>query len=164
MRNRLRFQLRTALPPNALRTVFGTIARLDARSFREMVNVRWFADTLRARFQFHFHRPFSLRPIPEVGVHYRRPRRSGCPLIMIVSPYCVYPPTHGGARRIHELIHRLAEKFDIILLSDESEHYSSASLEYFQKCHLVCLVRGRKAHPDFGRINRILTHSNRTLA
>jgi len=164
MRNRLRFQLRTALPPNALRTVFGTIARLDARSFREMVNVRWFADTLRSRFQSHFHRPFSLRPIPEVGVHYRRPRRSGCPLIMIVSPYCVYPPTHGGARRIHELIHRLAEKFDIILLSDESEHYSSASLEYFWKCHLVCLVRGRKAHPDFGRINRILTHSNRTLA
>src|SRR5207247_11422867 len=65
MRNRLRFQLRTALPPNALRTVFGTIARLDARSFRDMVTVRCFADTLRSIFQSRFDRLFRLLPSRE---------------------------------------------------------------------------------------------------
>ena len=163
-RNRLQFQLRMALPSNSLRTVFGTIARLDAKSFREMVNIAGFTNTLGSRLRSHFDPPFNLHHIPGVGVYYRRPRRTGSPLIMIVSPYCVYPPAHGGARRIHELIDRLAGEFDIILLSDESEHYSNASFKYFQKCHLVSLVRGRKARPDYGRINRILSHSNRTLA
>jgi GT2 family glycosyltransferase len=164
-RNRLRFQLRTGLPAKSLRTVFGSIARLDATSFREMLNGTCVVDTLHARLRCHFDRAFSLQPIPGVGIHYRRPRRRGKRLIMIVSPYCVYPPAHGGARRIHELIDRLASEFDIILLSDEAEHYSNASFKYFQKCHLVCLVRGRKAGPDRGgRIGRILSHSNRLLA
>ncbi len=163
-RNRLRFQLRMALPSNALRTVFGTIARLDAKSFREMVTVSGLMNTLGSRLCCHFDPPYDLHHIPGLGVYYRRPRRPGSPLIMIVSPYCVYPPAHGGARRIHELIDRLSAKFDIILLSDESEHYSNASFKYFQKCHLVSLVRGRKARPDYDRINRILSHSNPTLA
>jgi GT2 family glycosyltransferase/glycosyltransferase involved in cell wall biosynthesis len=164
-RNRLRFQLRTGLPPDALRTVFGTIARLDARSFREILSVGCVVDTLRSRFKGCFDPPFKLQPVRENEYHYGRPRTPGKPLVMIVSPYCVYPPKHGGARRIHELIERLAQDFDMILLSDESENYSKESFRYFRKFHLVCLVSGRRAHPDRdGRIDRILSHSHRVLA
>ena len=162
-RNRLRFQLRTALPPNALRTVFGTIARLDAKSFREMLNVACVVDTLRSRYKRYFDPPFSLQPIPGINIHYGRPRTPSIPLVIVVSPYHVYPPAHGGARRIHELIERLARNFDIILLSDELENYSVESLKYFQNCHLVCLVSG-KVHPDRDdRISRILSHSHPAL-
>jgi GT2 family glycosyltransferase/glycosyltransferase involved in cell wall biosynthesis len=164
-RNRLRFQLRTGLPPKSLKTVFGTIARLDATSFKEMLSARRIPCTLLSRFRSHVDPPFLLEPIQGRDVHYGRPRRQGTPLIMIVSPYCVYPPAHGGARRIHEFIGRLAHEFDIILLSDESEHYSDASLKYFETCHRVCLVGDRRASPDRdGRIDRILTHSHPVLA
>jgi len=163
-RNRLRFQLRMALPPHATRTVFGTIARLDATSFREMLNAACVVDTLRSRYRCYFDPPFGLGPIPGIDIHYGRPRTPGNPLVMIASPYCVYLPVHGGARRIHELIERLAEDFDIILLSDEPEKYSNASFRYFQSCHLICLVSGRKASDSHGRIDRILCHSDPALA
>ncbi|HYR89439.1 MAG TPA: glycosyltransferase [Terriglobia bacterium] len=164
-RNRLRFQLRTGLPPNVLRTVFGSIARLDARSFREMLNASCVVETLRSRFRCYFDPPFSLQSLPGLGVRYCRPRRPGAPLVLIASPYCVYPPAHGGARRMHELIERLSQDFDIILLSDESEHYSNASFKYFEKCHLVSLISGRQASADpYGRIARIITHSHPVLA
>jgi GT2 family glycosyltransferase len=164
-RNRLRFQLRTALPPGSLRTVFGSIARLDWTSFFEMLSSTNVMDTLQSRFRCYFEPPLKLETIPQTGIHYRgRCRRPGIPLILIVSPYCIYPPAHGGARRIHELIDRLAQEFDIVLLSDEAENYSDASLKYFEKCHQVCLMGGRKAPDHDGRIERILAHSHTALA
>src|SRR5207244_12168944 len=139
-------------------------ARLEAQAFQEMLKPACMLDTLRAQLKYHFDLPNRLEGIPDIDAYYGRPRAPGKPLILIASPYCVYPPAHGGARRIHQLIERLSGEFDIILLSDESEHYSNASFKYFQKCHLVSLVRGRNARPDYGRINRILSHSNLTLA
>jgi GT2 family glycosyltransferase/glycosyltransferase involved in cell wall biosynthesis len=164
-RNALRFQLRTAFVPGFLRTVFGTIARLDGVSYGEMLNSACVLRTLRARFRSYLDPLFKHRLITPFDMYYGRPRTPEKPLVLIVSPYAVYPPAHGGARRIHELIDRLADGFDIILLSDEAENYSAASLKYFRKCHAVCLVGGRKANPDRdGRIDRILTHSHSTLA
>jgi GT2 family glycosyltransferase/glycosyltransferase involved in cell wall biosynthesis len=163
-RNRLRFQLRTALPPDALRTIFGSIARLDRQSFWEMLYPSAVVDTLRSRFRSCFDPDFRLQPIPGVEVHYGRPRTPGTPLVLLVSPYCVYPPAHGGARRIHELIARLAQDFDIILLSDEPENYSGESFKYFCNCHLVCLVSGRTLPARDTRIDRILAHSHAALA
>ncbi len=157
-RNRLRFQLRTALPPDARRTIFGSIARLDEESFRSMLQVTSIAANLSARLHSYCDPPFELGPAG-FEIHYGRPRRPEKPLIMIASPYCVYPPAHGGARRIHELVRRLALDFDIVLVSDESEHYSTGSVKYFQTCHAVYLLSGRKPRPGFdGRIDRILTH------
>jgi GT2 family glycosyltransferase/glycosyltransferase involved in cell wall biosynthesis len=164
-RNRLRFQLRTALPPGSLRTVFGSIARLDDTSFWEMLNPASAMDTLRSRFRCYFEPRLKLETILQTGIYYSgRCRRPGMPLILIVSPYCIYPPAHGGARRIHELIDRLAQEFDIVLLSDEAENYSDASLKYFEKCHQACLIGGRRAPDHDGRIERILAHSHTALA
>jgi hypothetical protein len=115
-RTHLLFQLRTALPPNAanvLRTVFGAIARLDVDSYREMLDGSRVWDALVSRFNCYFEPPFQLQPIPGIDIHYGRPRRPGTPLLVIASPYCVYPPAHGVARRIHELVERLSENFDM---------------------------------------------------
>jgi GT2 family glycosyltransferase len=163
-RNGLRFQLRMALPPKSLKTIFGTIARLDADSFREMLDPPSMFDTLRARFKYHFNPSFTLEPLPDIDTHYGRPRTPGKPLILVASPYCVYPPAHGGARRIHELIERLSATFDIILLSDEGENYSAESIKYFRACHLVCLLSGRKFPAHDTRIERILSHSHAAFA
>jgi len=163
-RNGLRFQLRMALPPDGLRTIFGTIARLDAESFQEMLKPTCMLDTLRSRLKYHFDLPYRPEGIPDVDAHYGRPRNPGKPLILIASPYCVYPPAHGGARRIHQLIERLSHTFDIMLLSDEAENYSAESFKYFQACHLVCLVSGRTAPVRDARIDRILCHSHAAFA
>ncbi len=164
-RNRLRFQLRTALLPDSLRTVFGSIARLDGKSFMEMLSPACVMAALQSRFNCYFYPALQLETIFETSIYNGgRRRRFGMPLILIVSPYCIYPPAHGGARRIHELIERITLDFDIVLLSDEAESYSDASLKYFEKCHLVCLVGGRKAPVHNDRIERILTHSHPALA
>jgi len=135
-RNRLRFQLRTGLPPKVLRTVFGSIARFDARSFREVWNAASVVDTLWSRFRCYFDPPFSPQPSPDLAF-ITAGQEDRARFGHDASPYCVYPPAHGGARRMHELIERLSQDFDIILLSDEAENYSDASFKYFQKCHLA---------------------------
>jgi glycosyltransferase involved in cell wall biosynthesis len=121
-------------------------------------------DTLQARFRTYFDPPLRLEEIPVSGVQHCGRRRPGFPLILIVSPYCVYPPAHGGARRIHELIERCAREFDIILLSDEAENYTEASFKYFKSCHIVSLVGGREAPKTDHRIERIQAHSHAALA
>ena len=134
-------------------------------SFREMLGPSCIAGILGSRFRGYFDPLFGYRLNPACNMYYGRPRTPGRPLVLIVSPYAVYPPAHGGARRIHELISRLSSEFDIVLLSDEMENYSTESLKYFRNCHAVCLVGGRKADPARdGRIDRILSHSHAALA
>lgn len=55
--------------------------------------------------------------------HQRRPhpqRWRDLPRILIVSPFAVLPPAHGGARRIVELARASAEHLDLLLLHDEA--------------------------------------------
>jgi GT2 family glycosyltransferase/glycosyltransferase involved in cell wall biosynthesis len=164
-RNRLRFQLRTGLPSDGLNTIFGSIARLDRRSYREMLQPYGMASTLWARLRCYLDPPISLESLQEANAHYGRPRRPGAPLVVIVSPYCIYPPAHGGARRIHALIEKISAEFDVVLLSDEAENYSEQSRKYFEACHKVCLIGGRVAPPKLhGRIARIHVHSRAAMA
>jgi GT2 family glycosyltransferase len=56
--------------------------------------------------------------------HQRHPHpqrwRAGHPRVLLVSPFAVLPPAHGGARRIVELARTSAEAIDWILLHDEA--------------------------------------------
>lgn len=47
-------------------------------------------------------------------------RRSGRPSAVLISPFAILPPTHGGARRILELARACSESVDWILLQDEA--------------------------------------------
>lgn len=52
--------------------------------------------------------------------HPQAPRwRTGLPRVLVVSPFAVLPPAHGGARRIVELARASAALLDCALLHDE---------------------------------------------
>ena len=91
------------------------------------------------------------------------------PVVVVVSPYAVYPPLHGGAIRIYQLLRRLAADFHIILLSDEAAAYPAAAVSFFRELSEVHLVSGRlELATQIGatgqdRINRIKIHSNEAL-
>lgn len=73
-----------------------------------------------------------------------RPRR-GRLKVLAVAPYCPYPPTHGGAVRMWELLTRLAARHEVHLaamIEREAEFAHRAVLEkHFPRVHLH--LRGR---------------------
>ena len=85
---------------------------------------------------------YRLRPFEVTGVSTR-------PRLLIVSPFAVYPPRHGGARRIAGLIAHLRHDFDTILISDEASLHDGRSLAGFDGLCAVHLVsRIDDAHDD----------------
>ncbi len=48
-----------------------------------------------------------------------RPWREGAPRVAVLSPYCTYPLSHGGAVRLHNLLREAANEFDIALFAFE---------------------------------------------
>jgi GT2 family glycosyltransferase len=94
---------------------------------------------------------------------YSRPAiRDGRPLILLVVPFNILPPRHGGARRIWHLCVALKDQFRFMLLSDEGGSYdviSAANISPFESVHLIA---GRP-NGAMGRIDRIRTHSHARL-
>ena len=86
------------------------------------------------------------------------------PLIVVVTPYAVYPPAHGGARRLHGILETLSDRFDIVLLSDENILYTNKSSKYFASLASVHLTGGRRENNSISRIDRIVNHSHPVLA
>ena len=77
---------------------------------------------------------FSYRLKPFDSAPSQRPR------MLIVTPFAVYPPRHGGARRIAGLLAHLRRDFDVILLSDEAALYDGRSLAGFDGLCAVHLI------------------------
>jgi GT2 family glycosyltransferase len=70
-----------------------------------------------------------------------RPAR---PRVLLVTPFAIFPPRHGGARRIAELVRALRETFDIVVVSDEASLYDARSLSSMDGLFALHLVeRGR---------------------
>lgn len=79
-----------------------------------------------------------------VDHYYPQPRpRAGKPRVLLVTPFALFPPAHGGARRVAELTRRLADQVDLILLSDERSLYGPESEAYLAPFRAVHLVEGR---------------------
>lgn len=91
-----------------------------------------------------------------------RPRRADRPLVMVVSPYRVLPPRHGGAQRIWRLCDALQDRYRFMLLSDEGAAHGAAALRRLGPFDSVCLVEGRPDAGD-GRIERVRSHSHSGL-
>lgn len=94
---------------------------------------------------------------------YSRPAiRDGRPLVLIVTPFNILPPRHGGARRIWHLCDALKDRWRFMLLSDEGGSYgaiSRASIGPFESVHLI----SGRPNGGIGRINRIESHSHARL-
>jgi len=82
--------------------------------------------------------------------------------VILVSPFALYPPAHGGAVRLHHLISVLSDRFRFVILSDEGDVYDCQSWKYCQRLGSLHLVTGRRefADPVQRRIPRILSHSH----
>ncbi|TLY48981.1 MAG: glycosyltransferase [Gammaproteobacteria bacterium] len=65
------------------------------------------------------------------------------PRVLLVSPFALFPPSHGGARRVAELVMRLSDRIDFILLSDERSLYSIKSEPWLRHVLATHLVEGR---------------------
>lgn len=89
------------------------------------------------------------------------------PTILCVSPYAIYPPGHGGARRMYELYRRLAQKWNVIVLSDEGNSYDSLPEPWAgRRPSAFFTVRGRTEKPEQQncRRGRIISHSRPGLS
>ncbi|MFO1316448.1 MAG: glycosyltransferase [Burkholderiales bacterium] len=69
--------------------------------------------------------------------------------LLVVSPFAVLPPRHGGARRVAELMRGLTPDFDVVLVTDEASLYDARSFAGFDGLAAVDLVQRREhAAPD----------------
>jgi len=65
------------------------------------------------------------------------------PRVLLVSPFALFPPAHGGARRIAELVSRLSDRVDFFLLGDERSLYTPDPTPWLRKVRATRLVEGR---------------------
>ena len=63
------------------------------------------------------------------------------PRLLVVTPFAVFPPRHGGARRVAELLRGMRNDFDIALVTDEAALYDAHSFAYFSGLCAVHLVQ-----------------------
>ena len=78
---------------------------------------------------------------------YRLRRADGVsqrPRVLVVTPFAVYPPRHGGGRRVAELLAQLRADYDIILVSDEATLYDARSFTHFDGLYAVHLLQRRE--------------------
>jgi len=111
--------------------------------------------------------PFHRFPVRHVNNKYylEPPTESTKPDVIVVSPFVVFPPAHGGAIRMLHLMKALGQEYRVHLISDEGDTYSSESAKYHDFLASLHLVGGRKekagAHEN--RIDRIQSHSHTIL-
>lgn len=84
------------------------------------------------------------------------------PVVLLVSPYCLFPPAHGGAVRVARLLQELSQSYHFVLLTDEGEAYTQASRAYYSLLAAVHPVSGRRetSTAKWPRIARVRSHSH----
>ncbi len=60
--------------------------------------------------------------------------------VLFVAPFSVFPPRHGGARRVAELVRGALAGDDVLLVSDEASLYDARSFASFDGLAGVHLV------------------------
>jgi len=147
-RNALLFDLRHAWTGRRAATLLRAIALLDARSraelggiglARRVLHVR--LATLRARQRGLRFETLTLdRWYDANRLLAAQPRR---PRVLLVAPFALFPPAHGGARRVAELVARLRDRVDYFLLGDEGSLYGAAAEPWFDGVPAARLIEGR---------------------
>jgi GT2 family glycosyltransferase/glycosyltransferase involved in cell wall biosynthesis len=166
-RNGVQFELRNMLDTTSPRVTVQRIRGMDRTTQLELSCLRNCAGLFVARIQA------SLAPFRDVPLQYVRrkfystpfSRRKADRTVVLVSPFAIYPPSHGGSVRMVNLIRELCQVFNVIILSDEEHLYDADHAEFFSPLDSVHLVGGRiENRTDRGRrIARIRSHSHRTM-
>jgi len=89
--------------------------------------------------------------------------RDGNPRVLLVSPFAVIPPAHGGARRVLELARASAERIDWVLLHDEASQAAPASAWHDAPFRQIHPIGGRPPHSD-DPLDSLHAHAHAALA
>jgi len=179
-RNRVLFDARNRATPFGVEWLMNRICDLDYRTQREMAAATVALETFRRR-----RRTVASAPSPPcladpkdvavqlapVSFSYRlRAFESTSPAtrsrLLLVTPFAVYPPRHGGARRIAGLLSRLRGDYDIILVSDEAALYEGRSFAGFDglcAVHLVWRVEDAREDTAATLERRMESHGHQAL-
>ena len=161
-RNRILFDARNAITGHGAEWLMARVCGLSYESQRGLARLRLAAGVLRHRWRARRGRrlaspptlpepqnwateltpsySYALRGTPRAtaGVTARATSR---PRVLFVSPFCVFPPRHGGARRIDGLLRELRRDFDIVLVTDEAALYDARSFAFFDGLHAAHFVQ-----------------------
>jgi len=178
-RNRCLFDARNRATRFGVGWLMNRVCDLDYRSQREMSDAGTANGVLR-------HRTAAVRadaPSPPVLLH---PDRAAVELppssfsyrlrpasatrerlrLLIVTPFALFPPRHGGARRIAGLLAHLKHDLDIVLVSDEASLYDARSFAWFGGLcgvHLVQRIESSASGTDAGLGQRLRSHAHAAL-
>ena len=151
-RNRWLFEARLGIGRVEIAALMQRLCALPYRSQRELARLAQAVGVLRERV----HARRAPQPLPPpaladasggiVAHAYSYRMRStdaqvaGRPRLLLVTPFAIYPPRHGGARRVAALIDELCAAYDIVLVSDEASLYDARSFASFGNLHALHLV------------------------
>lgn len=159
-RNGLLFDLRTRADAAPVLRAAGTGAW---ESLKELAGPKRLGGIARARAGRR-RKPFAAVDLAHTPAKaYARPDGADSrPTVLIVTPYRILPPRHGGARRIRGLCEALKERWRFVLLSDEADAHGPEAWRDLGPFDAVHLAGGR---PDggTGRTARIASHSHPAL-
>ena len=179
-RNRLLFDARHDASGFGVPWLMDRICGLPYASQRELATLRQAAGVFRHR-RARARPPQPAAPAAAVatvgrGRHDRQlvvqlsPARAGCdaprPRVLVVTPFAVFPPRHGGGRRVAELVRGLVPDFDIALVTDEASLYDARSFADFDglcAIHLVQRTESAQAEPPAALGARMRTHCHPAL-
>jgi glycosyltransferase involved in cell wall biosynthesis len=150
-RNALLFDLRHAWSGRRAGALLRAVAAADARSRAELSRFGVARRVFRARLATLRARQRGLRfetlaldrwydPASELTSSLPAQRR---PRVLLVSPFALFPPAHGGARRVAELTARLRDRVDFLLLGDEGSLYGAEVEPWIDGMTAVRFVEGR---------------------
>jgi GT2 family glycosyltransferase/glycosyltransferase involved in cell wall biosynthesis len=144
-RNALQFDLRHDFTLRSMGELLGALVREPEATQRELCGLGTALAVYRQRSQALRARRRGLDlALTAPGKFYRpRPFSPQRPRVLLVSPFALFPPAHGGARRVWELVRRLSDEVDFILLCDERTLHDERSWEGFAHFRAVHLMDGR---------------------
>jgi hypothetical protein len=157
----LRFLLRNAFPQCAdLRSVIAKIFHCGPKAWARLLNPMALASYRASRSMEQSSQFRDLPLAPGSRTYYINPSQNK-PNLLFVSPYVLFPPSHGSAVGMTILLRALVQRFSVHILSDEAEAYSNESLPYFRPFASVHLLSGRLEDPEkhHNRIARLKSHS-----
>jgi GT2 family glycosyltransferase len=144
-RNRVLFDLRHGASGRDASWLLSRVCELPYESQRELASLAQAQGVLRQRLARR-RPPQPIDPPALVGgrlhssysFRLRTPSRRR---LMFVTPFAVFPPRHGGARRVAELVRGQKGEFDVALVSDEASLYDARSFADFDGLCDVRLVQ-----------------------
>lgn len=153
-RNRVLFDARNGITEYGADWLMRRVCDLDYESQRKFATPAFAAQVFARR---RFATPGLLKRPPRIAdpglayvdlrssytYHLRAssPDRVARPVVLLATPFCVFPARHGGARRIQGLLNSLRKEFDVVLVTDEASLYDARSFADFDGLLAVYLVQ-----------------------